>query len=139
MKRSKIICVLLCAVLIATSLSFPVSATVRNDTEIMPLTEPACAWGNGIHQMRRRGVGSVFTESGDLLLYHKYCWQCDNCYTVIITSDDPTSDYGSVGYYCHGVAYEPVSMYGTQLYVATGTVLPYESSRHLSGHRFFYG
>lgn len=97
----------------------------------------ACPLGNGIHQMQRSGVGTVITSSGTVLINQKCCWQCKNCLTVMITSDDPTAWNGKVGYYTERGFYEPVSMYFTYIEVPDGKVLPYHGSKILSGYRFF--
>lgn len=118
----------LCCLLIT-----PVFAA-STESDISPLVITACPYGNGIHQMQRRGSGSLYCN-GSIIIEYGYCWQCKNCYEVMLTSDDPCSDYGAIGTYGTRACDDPISMYGIDIEVVN---YYYNGSRTMDGYRFFY-
>ena len=54
--------------------------------DVQPRINTACPFGNGIHQMASRGAGFVANDATQQYeLYWKPCWQCTNCYLVMVT------------------------------------------------------
>ncbi|MGE4273568.1 MAG: hypothetical protein AB7E31_11960 [Desulfitobacterium sp.] len=108
-------------------------ALVSENLIVQPDTITACAYGNGIHQMKRNGVGSVFVN-GVLKIYAKPFWQCTNCYLGMCTSGDPgVGDI--VGEYATAAYSEWITSVGTQIYAPYTN---YHGSSRLEGFRFFY-
>lgn len=93
----------------------------------------ACSGGNGIHQMYRRGNGWVECN-GEYVIENKPCWQCKNCYAVMVTSDDPTVWNGIVGYYATKSYNYEISRYGTYI---TVNDYSYCGSKQLEGYKFY--
>lgn len=93
-----------------------------------------CTGGNGICQMKSAGFGFVRTQGGTVLINLGCCWQCSNCYTVMVTTGDPTLGQ-NIGYYCTAGTSGPVG-YSSIITVANNTTLPYVSSTKMEGYRF---
>ena len=111
------------------------------DLNISDIAEPnvytPCTGGNGICQMYRRGVGVVYnTDTNSIIMEYGCCWQCKNCYTVMVTSGDPGAGY-PIGTYVMMAASAPVSIYYTGCYV-TSSEIHYTNSTSLPGYQFIY-
>jgi len=147
----KLLLVVLCVLFVVSLFSFRSFADEEKNTDnasiieeglINPPDEPdvyaPCSGENGICQMYRRGVGSIYNKSTHTWVLDECpCWQCVNCYTVMVTSGDPGLGYPIGSYAMMPCSYE-VSRYGTIFVVSSNSEIHYTSSSSLEGYRFRY-
>lgn len=111
------------------------STAYAHETQVPePYVVTACPSGNGIHQMARRGNGTVFVN-GRTELADAPCWQCKNCYTVIVTQNDPTISGQIIGKYATMSCSYEISAIGAFVYANS---VNYCGSRTMEGYRFYY-
>lgn len=146
-KRVKILFCMLCSMIVILTGSFSSQASERldlaipnqtkmqsvGDEEISPAAHEVCA-GLPYHDMRSRGWGTVY-KNGEYYIKSGACWQCVNCYTVMVTEGDIW--YGqmqTIGKYATLPWGEPITYTGCV--IETAAYYGQTSSNSLSGYRF---
>lgn len=137
-----VLCLLTCLTFLAIAFATenPIEPTdlCVYEGDVQPRINTACPFGNGIHQMASRGAGFVANDATQQYeLYWKPCWQCTNCYLVMVTEGDPAFGY-PIGHYATYSASEPVSTDATVISIPNANSLYYTSSSRMEGFRFYY-
>ena len=137
-----VLCLLTCltfsAIAFATENPIEPTDLCVYEGDVQPRINTACPFGNGIHQMASRGAGFVANDATQQYeLYWKPCWQCTNCYLVMVTEGDPAFGY-PIGHYATYSASEPVSTDSTVISIPNANSLYYTSSSRMEGFRFYY-
>lgn len=145
LKITKIfICIIACL-----SMAFPVSIAnaeecklidqrtvicAKSTQEVMPTAQEVCS-GLPYHDMRARGWGTVHNPDGTYYITSGPCWQCVNCYTVMVTQGDIW--YGqmqSIGKYAVVHWREPIT--NTGCVIQRAEYYGQTSANSLNGYRF---
>ncbi len=89
------------------------------DGGIAPKVAAECPYGNGIHDMVRWGSGYLMEgqqgASGNVTHFYGPCYQCQKCYTVMLTEYDAVG-YNAFGKYGMASYDQPIIMTGVNIY-----------------------
>ena len=98
-----------------------------------------CSGGNGICQMCAQGWAYVFdiNTGRDITKEYRFgcCWQCDNCYSVMVTSGDPMAGT-IIGNYVVTPCDHDLQMSVVQYVYVNPRDIHRCESVHLSGYQF---
>ena len=105
-----------------------------NEGVIVPFAYEACS-GLPYHDMYPKGWGHLHNKTtGETLISFGQCWQCKNCYYVLVTEGNPTYYYPQIIGKYGGASYsEPISTNSNFVYT---NYCGYESSTKLNGYNF---
>lgn len=103
------------------------------DGEVAPQYNTVC--GNlPYHDMKPKNWGNAILPDGTLYINSGACWQCENCYLVLVTEGDYyLGEMSVIGKWGEVYWYEPVTGIQNYIYV---TNWGYCASNSLPGYRF---
>lgn len=90
---------------------------------------------NGPHDMLSRGWGDIIdVDTGEYVVYWGACWQCTQCYLVLVTQGQKGEP---LGYYTSWQPYEEVGVLSTTIFQSRNNIF-YTTSTTIPGVNLRY-